>query len=43
MGLGKIGRRIAACGQAFDMDVLAWSQNLTDEAATEAGVRKASW
>ncbi|VXC36420.1 D-3-phosphoglycerate dehydrogenase [Arthrobacter sp. 9AX] len=40
VGLGKIGRRIAAYGQAFGMDVLAWSQNLTDEAAAEAGVRK---
>lgn len=42
VGLGKIGRRIAAYGQAFGMDVLAWSQNLTDEAAAEAGVRKVS-
>ncbi|MFJ5962942.1 D-2-hydroxyacid dehydrogenase family protein [Pseudarthrobacter oxydans] len=40
VGLGKIGRRIAAYGEAFGMDVLAWSQNLTDEAAAEAGVRK---
>jgi phosphoglycerate dehydrogenase-like enzyme len=40
VGLGKIGRKIAAYGQAFGMDVLAWSQNLTEEAATEAGVRK---
>ncbi|CCQ47601.1 putative d-3-phosphoglycerate dehydrogenase oxidoreductase protein [Pseudarthrobacter siccitolerans] len=42
VGLGKIGRRIAAYGKAFGMDVLAWSQNLTDEAAAEAGVRKVS-
>jgi phosphoglycerate dehydrogenase-like enzyme len=42
VGLGRIGRRVAAYGQAFGMDVLAWSQNLTDEAATEAGVRKVS-
>ena len=42
VGLGKIGRRIAAYGQAFGMDVLAWSQNLTDEAAAEAGVGKVS-
>jgi phosphoglycerate dehydrogenase-like enzyme len=42
VGLGKIGRRIAAYGQAFGMDVLAWSQNLTDEAAAEAGVQKVS-
>jgi len=42
VGLGKIGRRIAAYGQSFGMEVLAWSQNLTDEAATEAGVRRVS-
>ncbi|CAN7363246.1 D-2-hydroxyacid dehydrogenase family protein [Arthrobacter sp. LjRoot14] len=42
LGLGKIGRRVAAYGQAFGMDVIAWSPNLTDEAAAEAGVRKVS-
>jgi phosphoglycerate dehydrogenase-like enzyme len=42
VGLGKIGRRIATYGQAFGMEVLAWSQNLTDEAAEEAGARKVS-
>jgi phosphoglycerate dehydrogenase-like enzyme len=42
VGLGKIGRRIAAYGQAFGMEVVAWSQNLTDEAAAGAGVRKVS-
>jgi phosphoglycerate dehydrogenase-like enzyme len=40
VGLGKIGRRIAAYGQAFGMEVLAWSQNLTEEAAADAGARK---
>jgi phosphoglycerate dehydrogenase-like enzyme len=40
VGLGKIGRRVAAYGQAFGMEVLAWSENLTDEAAADAGVRK---
>jgi phosphoglycerate dehydrogenase-like enzyme len=40
VGLGKIGRKIAAYGQSIGMDVLAWSQNLTEDAATEAGVRK---
>jgi phosphoglycerate dehydrogenase-like enzyme len=40
LGLGRIGRRIAGYGQAFGMDVIAWSPNLTDEAAAEAGVRK---
>ena len=42
VGLGKIGRRIAGYGQAFGMDVVAWSQNLTEEAAAEAGVRLVS-
>lgn len=42
VGLGKIGRRIAGYGQAFGMEVLAWSQNLTAEAAEEAGARRVS-
>jgi phosphoglycerate dehydrogenase-like enzyme len=42
VGLGKIGRRIAAFGQAFGMEVLAWSENLTEESATEVGARKVS-
>ncbi|WP_406634212.1 D-2-hydroxyacid dehydrogenase family protein [Pseudarthrobacter quantipunctorum] len=42
VGLGKIGRRIAAYGQAFGMEVLAWSQNLTAEAAKEVGARLVS-
>jgi len=41
VGLGKIGSRVAAVGQAFGMDVVAWSQHLTDERAAEAGVRRA--
>lgn len=40
VGLGKIGKRIAGYGRAFGMDVLAWSQNLTEDAAAEAGARK---
>lgn len=39
VGLGKIGRKIAGYGNAFGMEVLAWSQNLTAETATEAGAR----
>src|SRR4029079_14904360 len=30
VGLGKIGRRVARAAQALDMNVIAWSQNLTD-------------
>ncbi len=39
MGLGNIGRSIARVGRAFGMEVIAWSQNLTAEAAEEAGAR----
>ncbi|MFF1829986.1 D-2-hydroxyacid dehydrogenase family protein [Paenarthrobacter sp. NPDC058040] len=42
VGLGKIGSRMARYAQAFGMDVLAWSQNLTAEAASAAGARKVS-
>jgi phosphoglycerate dehydrogenase-like enzyme len=40
LGLGRIGRRMAAYAQAFEMPVIAWSQNLTDEAAAAAGARR---
>jgi phosphoglycerate dehydrogenase-like enzyme len=40
LGLGRIGKRMAQYGKAFGMDVIAWSQNLTDEAAAEQGVRR---
>jgi phosphoglycerate dehydrogenase-like enzyme len=39
LGLGRIGARVARIGAAFGMDVAAWSQNLTAEAAAEVGVR----
>ncbi|KPB56873.1 MULTISPECIES: D-2-hydroxyacid dehydrogenase family protein [Pseudomonas syringae group] len=38
LGLGSIGKWIARYGQAFGMQVIAWSQNLTPEAAAESGV-----
>ncbi|MFB7469713.1 D-2-hydroxyacid dehydrogenase family protein [Kitasatospora sp. NPDC056184] len=41
LGLGKIGARVARVGLAFEMDVVAWSPNLTDERAAGAGVRRA--
>lgn len=37
IGLGGIGRRMASVAAAFGMHVLAWSQNLTPEAAEQAG------
>lgn len=42
LGLGKIGTRVARIGQAFGMNVTAWSRNLTAERAAEAGVRLAA-
>jgi phosphoglycerate dehydrogenase-like enzyme len=42
LGLGKIGQRVARVGLAFDMDVTAWSHNLTAERAAAAGVRLAA-
>jgi len=40
VGLGRLGEQVARIGQAFGMDVVAWSQNLTDERAQEVGVRR---
>jgi len=40
LGLGRIGKRMAAYGRAFDMTVIAWSQNLTDETAAAVGARR---
>ncbi len=37
LGLGHIGSLMARVGNAFDMSVIAWSQNLTAERATECG------
>lgn len=37
IGLGKLGAKAARAAQAFDMDVIAWSPNLTDERAAEHG------
>jgi phosphoglycerate dehydrogenase-like enzyme len=36
-GLGTLGTRVARVGRAFEMDVLAWSQNLTAERAAAVG------
>jgi phosphoglycerate dehydrogenase-like enzyme len=42
VGLGRIGSRMAAYGRALGMQVLAWSQNLTDEKARAQGARLVS-
>ena len=40
VGLGRIGAQMSRYGHALGMNVLAWSQNLTDERAAEAGAQR---
>lgn len=40
LGLGNLGGEVAAVGNAFHMQVIAWSQNLTDQRAAECKVRR---
>ncbi|ORW85487.1 hydroxyacid dehydrogenase [Mycobacterium sp. IEC1808] len=40
LGLGRTGKRMAEYAKAFGMQVIAWSQNLTEEAAAAAGARR---
>ncbi len=42
VGLGKLGQFVAKYGQAFGMNVIAWSPNLTDERAAKAQVKRVS-
>lgn len=42
LGLGHLGTQIARIGQAFQMDVIAWSHNLTPERCAEVGARHVS-
>ncbi len=42
LGLGRTGPRIAHYAHAFDMKVLAWSQNMTPERAAESGAELVS-
>lgn len=37
LGLGKLGSKTARVGRAFDMNLIAWSPNLTQERAGEHG------
>jgi phosphoglycerate dehydrogenase-like enzyme len=37
LGLGNVGSQVARIGSAFGMKLIAWSQNLTPEAAKAAG------
>lgn len=42
VGLGNIGSQVAKVGLAFGMQVLAWSQHLTQQSAAAVGARLAS-
>jgi phosphoglycerate dehydrogenase-like enzyme len=42
LGLGRLGSRVAKVGQAFGMETIAWSQNLTADKAAEHGVTAVS-
>jgi len=42
IGLGKLGGKVSKLAQAFGMNVIAWSPNLTPERCKEAGVGYAS-
>src|SRR6201985_99785 len=42
VGLGKLGSKVAKLAQAFGMNVIAWSPNLTAERCKEVGVGYAS-
>src|SRR5713101_6608216 len=37
LGLGRVGSEVARIGSAFGMNVIAWSENMTPEAAKAAG------
>jgi phosphoglycerate dehydrogenase-like enzyme len=41
-GLGNLGAAMVGPARAFGMNVIAWSQNLTDERAAEVGVTRVS-
>ena len=40
VGLGKLGTKVAKVGQALGMKIIAWSQNLTEEAAAAHGAQR---
>jgi phosphoglycerate dehydrogenase-like enzyme len=42
LGLGNVGGPVAQIGNAFGMNVIAWSQNLTAERAAEVGAELVS-
>jgi len=40
IGLGRLGTMVAGYGKAFGCDVIAWSRNLTEARAAEAGAKR---
>jgi phosphoglycerate dehydrogenase-like enzyme len=40
LGLGKLGSEVARVGRAFQVEVIAWSQNLTAEQASSMGAKR---
>jgi phosphoglycerate dehydrogenase-like enzyme len=40
LGFGRLGRSVTAIARAFGMEVIAWSENLTAEAAAEGGATR---
>ena len=40
LGLGRVGKRMSEYAKVFGMQVIAWSQNLTDDAAEASGARR---
>ena len=42
LGLGDLGSSVAVVGKALQMNVIAWSQNLTDARCAEIGVTRVS-
>jgi len=40
LGLGRVGAKVAKAAAAFDIDLIAWSANLTDERAAACGARR---
>ncbi len=40
LGLGRLGGQVATVGKAFGMDVVAWSENLTEERCAEIGAAR---
>lgn len=39
LGLGRLGSQVATIGAAFGLELIAWSQNLTQERAAEFGAK----